>query len=205
MEQGRIDWIVWATADRTFPGQKESGDRSLVRAFANGVLVAVVDGLGHGQEAAHAAGRLVRSLEEAESASLISVVRHCHQDLQGTRGAVLSVAFFSHVDSTMTWLGVGNIEGVLIHPEGAGVPAREYLLLRGGVLGSHLPRLSAAILPVAKGDLLIFATDGVRMGFASNQNGGGQPVYIAEQILDQHWRGDDDALVLVARCMNESN
>jgi len=34
------------------PGQAVSGDMHLVRPFEDGVLVALVDGLGHGEEAA---------------------------------------------------------------------------------------------------------------------------------------------------------
>ena len=41
-------WIEWGVATRALPGQAESGDRHLVQRFPDGVLAAVVDGLGHG-------------------------------------------------------------------------------------------------------------------------------------------------------------
>src|ERR1051325_12038793 len=56
-----IDWGVAASA---LPGQAQSGDSHLVKAVATGVLVAVVDGLGHGTEAATAARTAVNTLDE---------------------------------------------------------------------------------------------------------------------------------------------
>ena len=191
--------IEWGVAERVLPGQAESGDRHLVRHFPSGALVAVVDGLGHGEEAAQAAKLAVSTLERSTPGSLISLVRCCHQRLQGTRGAVMSMSFFDVADCTMTWLGVGNVEGMLLHRDSQIVPGQEPLLLRGGVLGDHLPGISASIIPVIHGDLLIFATDGIRNGFASNLNMNGNPQQMADCILDRHWRGTDDALVLVAR------
>ena len=191
--------IDWGVAERVLPGQAESGDRHVVRHFPSGALVAVVDGLGHGEEAAQAAKLAVSTLERSTPGSLISLIRSCHQRLRGTRGAVMSMSFFDFADSTMTWLGVGNVEGMLLHRDSQIVPEQEPLMLRGGVLGDHLPGIFASIIPVHHGDLLIFATDGIRNGFANNLNSNGNPQQIAESILDRHWRGTDDALVLVAQ------
>ena len=65
----------------------------------------------------------------------------------------------------MTWLGVGNVQGVLMRADAQKGSVQEVLLLRGGVVGSQLPALQAAVLPIAKGDTLVFATDGVRGEF----------------------------------------
>jgi len=43
---------------------------------------------------------------------------------------------------------------------------QEVLLLRGGVVGSQLPRCRPRCFPVAKGDTLVFVTDGIRGEFA---------------------------------------
>lgn len=79
------------------------------------------------------------------------------------------------------------------------VPAREYLLLRGGVVGYQLPPLHASTIPVARGDTLILATDGIRSGFAEGLDLGEPPQRIADHILAQHGKSTDDALVLVGR------
>ena len=106
--------IEWAVAEHARQGQTESGDRALAMTIPDGALVAVVDGLGHGSEAADVAKTAVRSLERHASQPVISLLRQCHGALSGTRGAVVSLAAFSARDETMTWLGVGNVEGLLL-------------------------------------------------------------------------------------------
>jgi phosphoserine phosphatase RsbX len=195
METMNLGAVEWGVAGSVSPGQSESGDRHLVCPFPDGVLVAVLDGLGHGNGAAAASTRAVRVLEESAQEPIIALVRRCHEELRATRGVVTSVASFNISYGLMTWLGVGNVQGVLRHSVGS----QEQLLLRAGVVGVQLPPLQAAILPVLPGDILIFATDGVRSDFAQ------APLYIdtpqkaAENILSRFGKGNDDALVLVAK------
>src|SRR5262245_2765968 len=50
-------------AGSTLPGQRISGDHYLVAPFPGGALVAVVDGVGHGNEASIAARTAVNTLK----------------------------------------------------------------------------------------------------------------------------------------------
>jgi hypothetical protein len=204
MDGCSMSLIEWNVAEEALPGQMQSGDRYVVKDLPSGVLVAVVDGIGHGVDAALPAELAVRALSGANVSSLISLLRCCQQQLQGTRGAVLSMALFSEADDTMTWLGVGNVEGVLIRREPYGGARQESLLLRGGVVGAQLPSISASVLPVNYGDMLIFATDGIRGGFADNLNINASTQEIAHHIIEQHWRKFDDGLVLVARYVHKN-
>jgi hypothetical protein len=200
MEAVRTGPIEWATAGRVRAGQTESGDQCLAMAVPGGALVGVVDGLGHGAEAAAAAKNAVRSIERHSEESVIALIRKCHRSLAGSRGAVVSVAAFSAVDATMTWLGVGNVEGLLLRGQPTASPARELLLQRGGVVGASLPTLAAAIVPVVQGDTLILATDGVRSDFLHEALPHRDPPrMLAQRILARFGRQADDALVLVAR------
>lgn len=197
MRAGVIDWAV---AERARPGQAESGDRSLAMATAEGALVAVVDGLGHGSEAADVAKTAVGSLERHASEPIIGQLRHCHGALGGTRGAVVSLAAFAARDESMTWLGVGNVEGLLLRGGATMSPPRETLLLRGGVVGVHLPSLTVALVPVTRGDTLILATDGVRSDFLNQTLPYRDPPQrLADHLLRRWGSASDDALVLVVR------
>src|SRR5207245_4020510 len=165
-----------------------------------GGVVARVVGLGHGAGAAEAGTAAVRSLERHGQAPIIPLIKACHQSLAGTRGVVMSVAEFDARAETMTWIGVGNVEGVLLRAQAAVSPRRESLLLRGGVVGAHLPALIAAIVPVTRGDTVIFATDGVRGDFTrENFAHGESPQPLADRLLAAWGTKTDDALVLVAR------
>ena len=193
--------IEWGVASRALPGEALSGDLHFVKQVATGAVVAVLDGLGHGAEAATAARAAVTALDRHASESPIPLFERCHRALQGTRGVVMSVATFTRRDRSMTWLGIGNVEGLLLYGDGAarsGSP-RASLVTRGGIVGSELPRLHPVVLPIAPGDTLIFATDGIREGFADGLPPEAAPQQLADQILARHGKGTDDALVLVAR------
>jgi phosphoserine phosphatase RsbX len=189
--------LDWAAAAAVLSGQTESGDRHYVRCRSGSAMVAAVDGLGHGAEAAAAARTAIDALEEYADESLVELLRRCHECLRPTRGAVISLASINFRDDMLTWLGVGNVAGFLLRAD-RGLPT-ETLLLRSGVVGDHLPPLQTAELRVVPGDVLVFATDGVRADFAESIVVNGSLQTNADQILANYDKGTDDALVLMAR------
>jgi negative regulator of sigma-B (phosphoserine phosphatase) len=217
--------LEWGAAIFTLQGEAESGDRYAVASSDTGIVVAAIDGLGHGTEAAHASELAARILRLDPQESVVTLVARCHEGLRSTRGVVMSLASFNTRDETMTWLGVGNVEGRLVR---AGLAPRdsrpgeprtlqqpveverrraerressrsEFLLLRAGVVGSHLPPLDSALLPLHLGDTLLLATDGVALPDEDHVGTDERPQEIAERILSAHKKGTDDALVVVAR------
>jgi phosphoserine phosphatase RsbX len=99
----------------------------------------------------------------------------------------------------LTWIGVGNVQGLMLrHGAIKGTPHEE-LLLRAGVVGAQLPPLQAAVLPVKHGDTLVFATDGIRSGFIEDISAVEPPQKCADRILATYCRQSDDALVVVTR------
>jgi serine/threonine protein phosphatase PrpC len=191
--------VHWGVATLALEGQVESGDLHLVQAVKDGVLIAVVDGLGHGEDAAAAARLAVATLERYAEEPPLSLLQLCHVALKGSRGVVMSLARFDAPRGTMTWLGVGNVEGVLHHADWSERSGRASLVTRGGIVGSEVPAVQAAVIPVNGGDTLVFATDGIASGFLSDVSSRDEPQRLADHILDRYGKGTDDALVLVAR------
>jgi serine/threonine protein phosphatase PrpC len=111
----------------------------------------------------------------------------------------MSLARFDAHRGAMTWLGVGNVEGYLHHAQWADRSGRASLVTRGGIVGSDLPAVQAAVVPVEPGDTLVLATDGIRSGFADDITIGDEPQRLADEALSRYGKGTDDALVLVAR------
>ena len=181
------------------PGQDVSGDSHMIKSLKNGILIAVVDGLGHGYEAAAAAKIAIKTLDASADGQIITMVRRCHEALKGTRGVVMSIAFLDLFYKKITWLGVGNIEGMLLRQDTNSVISHERLLLRGGALGYQLPSLKESVIPVIPGDTLIFVTDGIRSSFETCINLSEKPQQIADNIMAQFAKRTDDALVLVVR------
>ncbi|HZD61041.1 MAG TPA: SpoIIE family protein phosphatase [Anaerolineae bacterium] len=191
--------IEWGVASRPHLGQSVSGDLHLVKQFEGGTLLAAVDGLGYGFEAAAAARIAVDTLKQGAGEAVDELVKRCHARLKGTRGVALSLASISEADETVTWTGVGNVEGRLLRADPHASPLRETLLLRGGVVGYQLPKLHPSTIPIARGDVLILVTDGIRSGFDKDLVLSDPPQRIADHILAAYGKESDDDLVLVAR------
>jgi serine phosphatase RsbU (regulator of sigma subunit) len=191
--------LEWAVAGQALPGFSESGDRHVFQTFDGGALVAVMDGIGHGAEAAAAAREASAILESGAGDNVIALIQRCHSGLRGTRGITISLASFNFRVGLMTWMGVGNVQGLLMRLDGGLNGREESLLLRPGVVGSNVPPLQAAVLPIAPGDSLTFVTDGVETNFDHLCIRNQPPGKAAEAILARHSKGKDDALVLVAR------
>ena len=193
--------IEWGVVLKAMDGHTESGDQYVIKQIAQGALVVAIDGLGHGDKAATAAKAATAVLEEYAHEPLISLVNRCHKKLVGTRGAVMSLAVFNKHEHTLTWLGIGNVQGVLLRANGNGQLFREVLLLRGGTVGYRIPTLRTETRSISTGDTLIFVSDGIRSGFANDVDLSLSPQEIADHIFAQHGRGTDDTLVVVARYM----
>jgi hypothetical protein len=127
------------------------------------------------------------------------LIHRCHEKLRGTRGATLSVASFETGRGEMSWAGVGNVAGYCVHADAAARPREEALLPRAGLLGTILPPLQVVTVPVADGDVVVLATDGVLPGFQTSLSLADSPQTAAHRILDAHGRKSDDALVVVGR------
>src|SRR5260221_6767625 len=191
--------IAGGVASRALPGEVVCGDRHLIKPIRDGVLAAVVDGLGHGDEATAAAKTAIAVLESHAEESLTSLVKRCHEALTKTRGVVMTVATLRSFEGQLTWLGVGNVEAILLRVDRQAKLSSDRVLLRSGLVGYQLPVLRATTLALAPDDLVIFATDGIDAAFAEGLVCSDSPQQLADDILERHFKGHDDALVLVVR------
>ncbi len=70
-----------------FPGQEVSGDAYFIKHTPEGVLLIVIDALGHGPEAHEAALLALEIIENNWAEPLLDLVMRCHQGLRHSRGA----------------------------------------------------------------------------------------------------------------------
>jgi hypothetical protein len=196
------DRIVEAgVAERPFGLEPASGDLAVVELLPDGALIAAVDALGHGPDAARAAGIAGAALREFADEPPEVLVRRCHETLGSARGVALSLASFSASRSTITWLGVGNVEGRLLRTAPARAATLATLTPAPGTVGEGIARLAPATHAVARGDTIVFATDGIRRDFADSLDLAGTAQAVADRIIEAHGRDDDDGLVVVARLL----
>ncbi len=200
-EHGWLGPIEWAGKARPRPGENTCGDRLLaVDVNGTGALLGVLDGLGHGVEAAEAAKRGVEVLRAACAEPLEVLVQRCHRALSGTRGAAMTLAHIDFRSDTLSWVGIGNVTADLVAKHPGGVEVRSSARLVGGIVGYRVPdTLTPQEVPIRPGDLLVIASDGIVEDHLDDIDFSASSLAIADNILRTHAKDNDDALVLAAR------
>jgi len=190
--------LEWSIAERPYPGERLSGDKHLIVETRTGWLLAVVDGLGHGPQAAAVSRSFVDILAKNSELELVRLLQVCHAALQSTRGSACAIVSIDYQSCLLKWIGVGNVEAVVRHKQNGNV-SNEYITMRGGIIGYRLPELQPSSLNLADGDVLAMATDGIDSDFVELLEMDLSPGLLASTILERYAKPTDDALVLVAR------
>lgn len=194
--------LEFGVAGCVAPGHRVSGDLEVLHYYNDGgaALIAVIDGVGHGEEAASTARLAADTLLADPGEAPTTLLARCHAALRGTRGAVLSVASIDLERALVSWLGVGNVSGLVSRGVANVLTLPEELMARPGVLGAgELPALRAATLRLRMRDTLILATDGISRHFADELPVATSAQVLADDIIARHCPRNDDALVVVAR------
>jgi negative regulator of sigma-B (phosphoserine phosphatase) len=198
-ESETVDHVEWSVATRCRPGEVTNGDRAVVEVRGDETLVAGIDGVGHGAEAARAATLAAAVIRRSSGKDLTALATRCHEALRDTRGAALSLVRVSTASAQLTWLGIGNVEGRLLSGNSSPTRVKGSLAPAPGVAGHHLPQMTLETLDLEPGDLLVLATDGVRVRFADALAVSGSTRSISERVLRNDWEYADDALVIAMR------
>ena len=170
-------------------GEQDNGDAAVIRHEEAGSLLAVIDALGHGSRAAHAAGVATRWLAEAPlDRGLRPLVEGMHERLRGTRGAAAMLLVLG--GSRVEGCGVGNVE---VRGQGARVPA----VLTPGVLGAQLGKLRIFEAELrGRGRIVVFS-DGISRQLVIDDLAGMLARDACRALMDRYRRPGDDATVLV--------
>ena len=199
LEHTARETLEWAVATKCRRGEATTGDLAVRTFLPGGALVAAIDGVGHGKEAARAALKAADAVRDAPSQDLVLLAKRCHSALRGTRGAAISFAFIDLAEGALSWLGVGNVEGRVVSGHRSKRRPKGWLALGSGVAGHELPSVKTTTLALRTGDVVVLATDGVDVAFAESLDVSGSSQAIADRILTDHWRPTDDALVVAVR------
>jgi anti-sigma regulatory factor (Ser/Thr protein kinase) len=177
------------------PGEQESGDGWCAWWGAAGLTVTIVDGLGHGPEAAEARNAGLRSVADDVSAEPAALLTGMNRRLSGGRGAVAAAVRLDH--GKLAFCGVGNIAARL----GSGRRPHGLVSSMGTLgLGQRIRPLGT-MLPWGAGSAFIAHTDGVRPGWDLSRYPGAtarDPAIMAALIWrDAVTRTDDSAVIVV--------
>jgi len=154
-------------------------------------LVAVIDALGHGPDAALSAAAARKALEASAGLSFVAVFEAVHRALPRQRGVVMSALLLEA--GTAQFAGVGNVE--IFAPDGVSRP-----VTMAGTLGGPPYRFRPFPLVLSAGQRWALATDGIkaREGAALFTRHRQSPAReVVDLMIDQASRPHDDVAVVV--------
>ena len=157
----------------------------------------LVDGSGHGVEAARAAETAVRTFSDNADAACEVIVERIHRALAPTRGGAVAVARIDTAARVVRFVGVGNISAMLVN---AG--KSRHMVSHNGTAGHVAPRIREFTYDFTSDPLVILHSDGLtsRWDFAAYPGLAAQhPSLVAGVLLRDHRRGRDDASVVAMR------
>ena len=187
--------MQYAALVRSKPGNAVSGDTFAYCEDHRQTLVALIDGLGAGEDAHTAAQRARACVRRHRDLALTDLLIRCHESLRGTRGVVMMLMRVAHDRGTVSFAGVGNI-GVRAFSRAAIAPLSRY-----GIVGYRLNDVRDYCYPYGAGDVFILYSDGISASFAVDETWIRDPrtdlQQVAEQIADDFGMDDDQAIVVV--------
>jgi anti-sigma regulatory factor (Ser/Thr protein kinase) len=181
---------------RPYPGERCSGDDAAFVRLGDELVVGAVDGLGHGEAARQASVAAARLLLERPHVAPDALLMTCDEQLRGTRGAVMAVGRIDGAGS-VTMAGVGNV-GASIHGTGPSwrFGGSSFFLGAGG----RAPRIGIERSRIQERGVLVLFSDGIRSSFDLSRDFAllrEHPIVIAQHVVEQYGRRDDDALAIV--------
>lgn len=177
-------------------GEACSGDAGAVRTIDGVTWVLLVDGLGHGPEAAKVATRAVEEhCSFTAELSLDAAFRRLHARLQGTRGCAAALLRFA--ERTLGFGGIGNIS--LRTLEGPSVPYVATNGILGGTRNVRPPQLRSDELVVSGSGCLLLFTDGIVRTMPLREFASLDGEALCRTLVADHSLARDDATVVHVR------
>ena len=188
--------LIVGAASRSKPGERLNGDTYIITHLnQHKTVAAIVDGLGHGNEANKASQMVKERLLLRPELPLDALMMHIHSGIRGTRGAVVGLLSADTENNKLFYTGIGNIEGFLFSSG-----KKKNLISFGGIVGHNMRTPRIFDFNFNPGDYLCLYTDGITSRWNSKDiDWEGNPQYIAEYILTHYSRQNDDATVFIIR------
>ena len=178
-------------------GEQACGDAWAMKVDGDSTFFMLVDGLGHGPDAADAANQAVAIFAEQSPCHPAELLQLIHAGLRGTRGAAVVAAEVAPENGVIRYAGVGNITGLILDGE-----TSRYLVSHNGTAGIEARTIQEFSYPWTEKGLLVLHSDGVATHWLLDDYPGlaqKHPALIAGVLFRDHQRLRDDSAVVVAK------
>ncbi|MFX0132900.1 MAG: ATP-binding SpoIIE family protein phosphatase [Candidatus Hodarchaeota archaeon] len=186
---------IFSIFSRSKLGEIENGDSYFLQHFESNTMIAVIDGLGHGNAAAEASRKAKQLLYENFKEDLEVIILALNQNLRHTRGVAISIALINDQEKTLEYVGIGNVLGRVYNS-----PEPIKLVNYNGTLGVSLRKFKVFKYPWQVGNLIILTSDGISNKYDFEDFSNllhNHPIVIANTLFKKFNKKHDDATILV--------
>jgi anti-sigma regulatory factor (Ser/Thr protein kinase) len=179
-------------------GEEVCGDAWATIERDGRIFVLLVDGLGHGEQAALAAAEAVRVFCAHRAEELAPIVESIHAALRSTRGAALAIARVDPGAHQVHYVGVGNISGVIRDRRTGSTSS---MVSQNGTVGYTVRKVQTFEYSWNDDSVLVMHSDGLATHWDVDRYPGllqMHPSLIAGVLYRDFRRGRDDVTVLAA-------
>ena len=194
---GRPGALLQGAVSAAKSGESVAGDDWAILSWRGRHALFVVDGLGHGPDAAAAARAAIETVTKGMQLSAVDLMGSVHDALRPTRGAAGAVALLEPDKELCTYCGVGNICASI---RSRGVSRS--MVSHNGILGHQVRKIQHFTYPFERGALCIAHSDGVSARWDLAAYPGLEqrhPALVAGVLFRDHGRMRDDVTVAAVR------
>ncbi len=196
MEVTAIPLLEHASHVRPCQGEDVSGDTVVLRPLEDGLLVAIVDVLGHGRDAHELALVIEELLGRYGSADVAATMTNLHEQIKASRGAAVGLCAIDTAEGRAVYVGTGN---TVMRRFGK---TDTRLMSQDGILGQNMRTPRPQTLQLEPEDLIVLYTDGVSDRFTADDYpsiSSQAPKDIVRTIIERFGKDYDDAACIAVR------
>ena len=177
-----------AAVVRPLLGEAVSGDATFIRQARGHWELAVIDGLGHGEQAAVAAAAVRDQLERDDWNDLPLLVQRCDAAARSTRGVVLALVRVEIATGRCQHAAIGDVDVV-----SGGGARRIAPLARPGIVGTGVQPPRVTRWTLERGDVVVIHSDGISRSFDLEHIAADNAEQSALMLLAAYGKPHDDA------------
>ncbi len=185
-----------AVFSRPCHGERLNGDAAMIERRGHLMMIAVIDGLGHGPEAHRVSSAACDYLKHRWSQDVVATTRALHDEMRGSLGAVAGIAVVDTRSGQVNFSGIGNINYRVFGQRNL------RLLSMAGNLGHQIRSPRQEQHTLANDDVVLMYSDGITDRFDLQDYP--QILYqgadtVARTVVDRFGKNHDDATCVALR------
>lgn len=184
----------FGVAARPLSGMTVNGDAYVIKEWNGQTLLAVIDGLGHGEEASIASSRAKNYIAAKYATGIEKIIQDLHEHMNDTRGVAAELVRIDRTTRQLLFCGIGNTETRIV-----GEPPMHPASL-DGIIGMNVRKTTRFAYRYDSLRAVVLHSDGIsgRFELSDYPSVYDQPQKVADQIMTECGKKHDDAIIVIA-------